>query len=100
MASAADRDAVKGVNEAYQYVVGDEAFHFRVGDGAVELHHGWADDPAVTVTTYEGTWTDIVDGKLSASAAADQGAVEVTGDHRARERLAAIFARTHVLTPT
>src|SRR3954464_12863149 len=62
MAGLADRDAARGVNETYQYLVGDSTFHFTVNDGSVELRDGRAQDPAVTLTTDEETWADMAAG--------------------------------------
>src|ERR687895_1787656 len=59
MAGLADREAAHGVNETYQYLVGDSAFHFTVNDGSVELQDGRTQDPAVTVSTDDETWADI-----------------------------------------
>ena len=93
MASLADRSAAAGVRETYQYVIGDAAFHFVVDDGAIEVHDGRAPDPAVTVTTDEATWEDVVSGRIAASAAAAAGRLEISGDRRATKRLRAIFGR-------
>jgi DNA-binding HxlR family transcriptional regulator len=83
MAGLADREAAKGVNESYQYLVGDSAFHFTVDDGAVELHDGRAQEPAVTLITDEETWADIASGKLAVSSAVAAGALVVSGDPEA-----------------
>ena len=93
MAGLADREAARGVSETYQYLVGESAFHFIVADGSVELHDGRARDPAVTLTTDEETWADIVSGKLRSSSAAATGALTVAGDPEAAKRLRKIFAR-------
>jgi DNA-binding HxlR family transcriptional regulator len=92
MAGLADREAARGVSETYQYLVGDSAFHFTVDDGSIELHDGRVHDPAVTVTTDEQTWADIVSGKIRASSAAATGALTVAGDPEAAKRLRRIFA--------
>ena len=97
MAGLADREAAKGVNETYQYLVGDSAFHFTVNDGSIELHDGRAQDPAVTLTTDEETWADIASGKIRASSAAAAGALTVAGDPAAAKRLRKIFAREPML---
>lgn len=97
MATLADRDAMKGVTETYQYVVGDSTFHFIVDDGSIELHDGRADDPAVVVTTDEQTWEDIVTGKTSPRSALRAGALTVTGDRAATKRLGKIFSRKQML---
>jgi hypothetical protein len=54
MAGLADRGAAKGVNETYQYLVGDSAFRFTVDDGSIEVPDG-PHEPAVLVTTDEET---------------------------------------------
>lgn len=97
MAALADRDAAKGVTETYQYVVGDSAFHFIVDDGAIEARDGYADDPAVVVTTDEETWADIASGNAKAWSAIAAGTLTITGDPEAGERLRRIFSRKHIL---
>jgi DNA-binding HxlR family transcriptional regulator/putative sterol carrier protein len=97
MAALADREAAKGVSETYQYIVGRSAFHFTVEDGSIRLHDGWAQDPAVVLTTDEETWADIASGKISASSAAATGAMTTAGDAQAVKRLGKIFARNQML---
>jgi len=93
MAGLADPEAAKGVNETYEFLVGDSAFHFTVDDGSIQLHDGRAQDPAVTWTTDEETWVDIASGKITASSAAAAGVLTVAGDAEAAKRLRKIFAR-------
>src|SRR5262249_10576710 len=97
MATCADREAAKGVSETYQYFVGRSAFHFTVDDGSIELHDGWAQGPAATLTTDEETWADIASGKITASSAIATGALTLTGDLQAAKRLKKIFGRKQVL---
>jgi putative sterol carrier protein len=97
MAAFADREAAKGVTETYEYQVGGLVFHFAVDDGSIELHHGPAGDPAVTLTTDEGTWADIAAGNVTGFAAAAAGALKLTGDSQAVARLRKIFSRGRVL---
>jgi DNA-binding HxlR family transcriptional regulator/putative sterol carrier protein len=99
MAAFADRDAAKGVSETYQYLVGRSVFHFTVDDGSIQLCDGWANDPAVTLTTDEQTWADIVSGKITASSATATGALTVAGDPQAGKRLGKIFSRNQLLAP-
>jgi DNA-binding HxlR family transcriptional regulator/putative sterol carrier protein len=100
MASLADREAAKGVNETYQYVIGDSSFHFIVDDGSIEVRDGWAEDASVVVTTDEQTWTDIATGKTTTSAAKAIGAFSVVGDRQPRKHLREIFSRTNMLATT
>jgi DNA-binding HxlR family transcriptional regulator/putative sterol carrier protein len=97
MAALADREAAKGVSETYQYLVGQSAFYFTIDDGAIELHDGRAEDPAVVLTTDEETWADIASGKIRFSSATAAGALSVAGDPQAVKRLRKIFSRNHML---
>jgi len=97
MAGLADREAAKGVSETYQFVIGDSAFHFTVDDGSIELHDGRAENPAVTWTTDEETWAELVSGKIGFSSAVAAGALTVAGDPQAAERLRKIFSRSQML---
>ena len=96
MAGLADREAAKGISEAYQYLVGDAAFHFIVDDGSIELHDGCAEEAAVVLTTDDETWAEIASGTTSFSAARDTGALSVAGDREAVTRLRKIFSRKHM----
>lgn len=97
MASLADREAAKGVNESYQYLIDDSAFYLTVDDGSVEVHDGRVDDPSVVVTSDEQTWTSVVTGKTKTSAAQAAGALTITGDREALQRFRTIFARERML---
>jgi putative sterol carrier protein len=97
MLTFANRDAAKGVNETYQYVVGRWAFHFNINDGSIQLCDGQAQDPALTVTTDEDTWADIASGDITGSAAASRRQLKIVGDRKAAARLKEIFARDRVL---
>ena len=97
MVGLADREAAKGVGETYQYVVGRSAFHFTVDDGSIRLHDGWAQDPAVTLTTDEETWADLASGRISFSSATAKGALSVAGEPQAVKRLRKIFSRNRML---
>jgi DNA-binding HxlR family transcriptional regulator/putative sterol carrier protein len=93
MAGLAERDAAQGVSEEYQFVVEDTPFYFAIDDGAVELHDGYAADPAVTWKTDEDTWAAIVGGEVSASSARSDGRLEISGDPAAGKRMRQIFSR-------
>jgi DNA-binding HxlR family transcriptional regulator/putative sterol carrier protein len=97
MASLADSEAARGVHETYQYLVGDAAFHFTVEDGSVQVHDGHAHDPAVVLTTDEETWANLAVGDVRASAALASGALTISGDRQAAERLRRIFSRSRML---
>jgi DNA-binding HxlR family transcriptional regulator/putative sterol carrier protein len=97
MLTFANRDAARGVNETYQYVIGRWAFHFNINDGSIQLRDGQAQDPAVTVTTDENTWADIASGKITGSAAPARRQLKIVGDRDAVARLKEIFSRDRVL---
>jgi DNA-binding HxlR family transcriptional regulator/putative sterol carrier protein len=98
LASLADREAARGVNETYQYVVGDSAFHFTVDDGSIEVHDGQADEPTVLVTADEETYADLASGKITASSAISEGALSFSGDPQAVKRLRRIFSRKRMVS--
>ena len=97
MAGLADREAARGVEETYQYLVGGSAFHFTVDDGSIEVHDGPAHDPAVVVTTDEKTYADIASGEITAASAVAAGTLTVAGDPQAAQRLRKIFSRSQIL---
>lgn len=97
MSVLADRDAARGVRETYQFAVDRWAFHFVIDDGTIHLRDGWAEDPAVTWTTDEETWSQIVSGALAPSTALAAGALTVQGGSEAASRLRKIFSRTQML---
>ena len=97
MIALADRNAARGINETYQYLVGDTAFYLVVEDGSIELHDGRADDAAVVVTTDEDTWAQVASGTISASSAVSAGTMAVAGDRQAWRRLGKIFSRKQML---
>jgi DNA-binding HxlR family transcriptional regulator/putative sterol carrier protein len=99
MASIADREAARGVNETYEYRIDDAVFHFTVDDGAIDVHDGSAPDPAVVVTTDDGTWADVVSGKTKTAAAIAEGRLTIAGDRQAAKRLRGIFSRKSTLRP-
>ena len=98
MSILADREAASGVRETYQFDIGRWVFHFVIDDGAIDLRDGWAEDPAVTWTADEETWSQIAYGTLTAVDAIDAGALTVHGDAKAAKRLGRIFSRTRMLT--
>jgi DNA-binding HxlR family transcriptional regulator len=97
MVTFADREAARGVRETYEYVVGGTAFHYVVDDGSIELRYGQAHDPAVTVVTDDKTWADLASGRITASEAAAEGALALSGRPEARARLRKILSRPRVL---
>jgi DNA-binding HxlR family transcriptional regulator/putative sterol carrier protein len=97
MAALADREAAEGVNETYQFLIGDSAFYFTVDDGSIELHDGRAQDAVVVLTTDEETSADIATGKIRFSPAVATGALTVAGDPQAVKRLRKIFSRSRML---
>jgi DNA-binding HxlR family transcriptional regulator/putative sterol carrier protein len=97
MAGLADREAAEGVSESYQFIVGDEAFHFTVDDGSIEVHDGRVREPAVVVRTDEETWAKVASGTIEYSAAVATGALSATGDPQAVKRFRRIFSRKQML---
>lgn len=96
LASVADREAAKGVNETYQYIVGDTAFHFVIDDGLIDIRDGHAEGPAVTVTTDEETWAAIARNTMTTASAIASGKLTIDGDPEAVKRLRQIVSRRNI----
>lgn len=88
-----DAEAAAGLRAVYEFRVGDEVFHARVADGAVETLHGPAQDPDATVTIGEEDFLDVVGGveRKGLAEAVASGAATATGDAEALRRLKDIF---------
>ncbi|MFE2755268.1 winged helix-turn-helix transcriptional regulator [Actinosynnema sp. NPDC059335] len=88
-----DPAAAAGVRVTYEFRVGDEVFHVRVDDGAVEAAHGPAQHPDVVVETGEDVFADLAAGRSGLAEQVAAGAATATGDRDALRRLAEVFPR-------
>ncbi|MEV6331776.1 winged helix-turn-helix transcriptional regulator [Streptomyces sp. NPDC051909] len=88
-----DAEAAAGLHAVYEFRVGDEVFHARVADGAVETLHGPAQTPDATVTIGEQDFLDLVGGveRKGLAEAVASGAATATGDAEALRRLKDLF---------
>lgn len=88
-----DAEAAAGVRAVYEFRVGDEVFHVRVADGAVEAAHGPAQLPDATLTMPEDVLVAIAEGRSTLAEALKARTATVTGDREALRRLRALFRR-------
>ncbi|TQM83085.1 HxlR family transcriptional regulator [Saccharothrix saharensis] len=88
-----DPDAAAGVRAVYEFRVGDEVFHVRVADGAVDADHGPAHQPDAVVETTEDVFADLADGRSSLADRIASGDATASGDRGALRLLGTLFRR-------
>lgn len=93
MESYFDADAAAGVRAVYEFRVGDEVFHVRVTDGAVEAAHGPAQLPDATITMADDVLVGIAEGRLTLASAIRDRTATAAGDRDALRRLRTLFRR-------
>jgi DNA-binding HxlR family transcriptional regulator len=99
MQAAYDEDAAAGIEETYEFRVGEEVFHARVHDGRVEGRHGPAYEPDLVISVAEDAFIDLVSGRATIAQAAEQGLVDVDGSRVALNHCSAIFDRHSSAAP-
>ncbi|NYI08167.1 winged helix-turn-helix transcriptional regulator [Allostreptomyces psammosilenae] len=86
-----DADAAAGLRAVYEFRVDDEVFHARIDDGAIDMVHGPAQRPDVSVTAGGEVLRDIAAGRTGLAEAVDAGAAVAHGDQEALRRLYRLF---------
>ena len=72
--------------ETYEFRIDREAFHLRIGDGAIEARQGPAEAPDAVVAGSVGTFISLAAGRLSPEQALKSGEILVEGADEARAR--------------
>jgi hypothetical protein len=93
MQAAYDEGAAVGVEEAYEFRVGEEVFHARVHSGSVQARHGAAHEPDLVITATPGAFIDLAAGRATLAQAAKQGWIAADGSRAALSNCSAIFSR-------
>lgn len=86
----ADRSAAQGVNETYEFRVGEDTFHLRVEDGRVEPRTGAASEPDLVISMSAETLAGLFARSLGAEEAIAAGEIEFEGAPRALTNCMAI----------
>jgi DNA-binding HxlR family transcriptional regulator len=92
MKTGYDREAAAGVEETYEFRIGDEIFHVRVDDGVVDGLDGPAPHPDLVVHSQPDDFLRAGDSRQALAKALKQGKIRVEGDPVAREHCMAIFS--------
>jgi DNA-binding HxlR family transcriptional regulator len=93
MQAAYDERAAGGVEETYEFRVGEEVFHARVHDGEVHASHGAAYEPDLVITAAPDAFMDLVAGRATLAQAAKQGWIHADGSRAALGHCSSIFRR-------
>lgn len=83
--------AARGVNAVFQWELGDETFHARVNDGALEVAKGPHDRPTVALVIPAEAYVRVVNGDLDGTWAFSSGLGRVKGSLSAAMKMRALF---------
>lgn len=85
-------EAARWVRETYEFRVGEDVFHMRVGEGVSGPEYGPAFEPDLIVKTDPDTFLALVSGRLEPADAIAAGRLEVQGDPDALTRVGELFS--------
>src|ERR671920_197784 len=97
MRSALKQEAVRGLQETYEFHIDEEAFHLRIKDGEVEALQGPAVDPDLVVKGDTQAFLALVAGQLEPAEALKSEEIRIEGDQEILARCLEIFGLTFVL---
>ncbi|QFY08977.1 transcriptional regulator [Nonomuraea phyllanthi] len=86
-----DAEAAAGLRAVYEFRVGEEVFHVRIDDGAIDTLHGPAQRPDATVTMSEEAFLGLTGHALTLAEAIESRAASASGDEEALRRLKGLF---------
>jgi DNA-binding HxlR family transcriptional regulator len=92
-------DPAAALDATFTLRIGDEWFRVTVAGPSIDIAHGRAEQPTVTFETDVATLRAVAFGRESITAAERAGRLTVTGDRRAAERFAQMFAVPAVRPP-
>lgn len=84
--------AAADVHETYELRIGDEVFHARVDDGALDVEHGEAQAPDLVMSCDKETWRAISSLSLTPADAVVNGSLKIEGSPAALAHFARAFA--------
>lgn len=94
MLAAFQPRAAAGVNETYEFRIGNDVLHACVEDGELEVRQGSSHDPDLTFICEERTLRKILSGQLTLTDAVAREEARMAGSHSALVRCAEVFGLT------
>jgi DNA-binding HxlR family transcriptional regulator len=91
MQSTFDAEAARGVHAVYEFRVGDDVFHARIADGAIEALHGPAQRPDAVIATDPDTFVELASGRMALADAIEADAASAIGDRTLLRKLRVLF---------
>src|SRR5215217_2337717 len=86
MRSALSPEAVRGLQETYEFRIDEEAFHLRVKDGEVEALQGPAVDPDLIVRGSTQAFLALAAGQVEPGETLNAGEIQIEGDQETLAR--------------
>ena len=97
MRSTLKPEAVRGLQETYEFRIDDEAFHLRVKDGEVKALQEPAVDPDLVVRGDTQAFLALAAGQVEPAEALDSGEIQIQGEQETWARCVEILGLS--LTP-
>jgi DNA-binding HxlR family transcriptional regulator/putative sterol carrier protein len=98
MRSALKQEAALGLQETYEFHIGEEAFHLRIRNGEVEALQGPAAvDPDLVIWGDTPAFLALAAGRVEPKEALDAGEIRIEGDQETLARCAEVLGLS--LTP-
>lgn len=92
MRSSFRPEATRGVEESYEFRIGDSVVHAQVRDGVLGTQDGAAEDPALVLKSQPDPFLDLALGRRAPEESIRSGEVEVEGEPGALARCLRAFA--------
>ena len=85
-------EAVKGMNEVFQFHFSDAGSHYLdIQDGTLGVHEGEHDDPSVSLSMSTDTLKGIMNGDINGMTAFMTGKLKATGNVMLATKLTSLF---------
>lgn len=85
-------EAAAGLRETYELRIGEDVFHVRVEDGAIDAGQGAAQAPALALACTAATLIALATGERTLEGAVRAGDLQLSGDPAALARFGRLFA--------
>ena len=86
-----DPEGAEGIDAVFEFRIGDEVLHARIGGGEIDSRYGPADRPDAVIVATAEAFAEVASGRLRLADAIAAGRVEVSGDRSALSEMKRAF---------